>query len=94
MVQTRKIKGVATKVTHTATGLFVRYHDTDVVTVKNGEVALNTGGWKTVTTKRRMNQASNQFGLNYHVFQEDNEWYVMWNGIVYPFPNDSITLNG
>jgi len=94
MIQTHKVKGVATKATHTATGLIVRYHNTDVVVVKNGEVTLNTDGWKTVTTKRRMNQAANQFGLGYHVFQEDYEWYVCWKGIVYPFPNDSITLNG
>jgi len=94
MVQTRKVKGVATKVIHTATGLIVRYHNTDVVVVKNGEVTLNTGGWKTVTTKRRMNQAANQFGLGYHVYQERHAWYVCWNGIMYPFLNDSIVLNG
>jgi hypothetical protein len=94
VVQTRKVSGVKTKVIHTATGLIVRYHNTDVVVVKNGEVTLNTGGWKTVTTKRRMNQAANQFGLNYHVFQEDHEWYVFWKGIVYPFLHDSIMLNG
>ena len=94
MVQTRKVSGVATRVTHTATGLIVRHHSTDVVVVKNGEVSLNTGGWKTETTKRRMNQAANQFGLPYHVFRKDSAWYVCWKGIVYPFLNDSIILNG
>jgi len=94
MVQTRKVSGVKTRVTHTATGLIVRYHSTDVVVVHNGEVTLNTNGWKTVTTKRRMNQAANQFGLGYYVFQEHHDWYVCWNGIVYPFLHDSIVLNG
>lgn len=36
----------------------VRLHDTDVVTIApNGTITLDSGGWKTVTTKDRMNSA-------------------------------------
>ena len=36
----------------------VRLHDTDVVTIdKRGNITLDSGGWQTVTTKARMNDA-------------------------------------
>ena len=54
----------------------VTLHGTDVVKFNDKEIILNTGGWKTVTTKARMNQVSNQFGLGYSVYQEDGTWYV------------------
>ena len=37
---------------------------------------LDTCGWKSATTKTRMNQAANQFGLPYRVYQKDYVWYV------------------
>jgi hypothetical protein len=60
----------------------VIYHHTRVVSWEPGtltgwpRVTLNSGGYKTVTTKCRMVQASNQFGLKYTVFQRDGEWFV------------------
>jgi len=40
------------------------------------EVILNTGGYATVTTKKRMNQFSKMFDLGFTVWQEKHEWYV------------------
>ena len=54
----------------------VRYINTDIVTWKNGKVTLNSDGWETVTTKRKMNQASNQFGLRFDVYQDNFQWFV------------------
>lgn len=54
----------------------VIYHNTCVVKFNEDWIILNTGGWNTPTTKRRMNQASNQFRLDYLVYQQDGEWYV------------------
>lgn len=57
--------------------LTVQYHQTVVVTAKeDGTIILDTGGWHTVTTKTRMNQAANQFGLGFNVRQKDYQWYV------------------
>jgi len=40
-------------------------------------VILNSGGWRTATTKRRMNQCLRSVGLNnIRVFQKDFEWFV------------------
>ena len=57
--------------------LIVCYHSTEVVKVINSKyVVLNSGGWLTPTTKRRMNQASEQYRLNFLVFQKGWTWYV------------------
>lgn len=58
----------------------VRYHGTTVVTFDSRRILLRTGGWETHTTKTRMNQASNQFHLGYHVYQEKGEWFVNYRG--------------
>ena len=77
MTQLRKVTGVATSIRMEQGKTIVRYHSTDVVTVyPNGNVKLDTGGWRTATTKVRMNQASAQFGLGFRVYADKGEWYV------------------
>ena len=57
--------------------LIVTFHNTAVVQVVNDRyVILNSGGWLTPTTKRRMNQASEVYRLNYIVYQKGWIWYV------------------
>lgn len=67
--------------------LRVTYHNTDVVEVKNNILILDNGGYYTKTTKVRMNQASNEFGLKYWVFQKNFAWWCDYQGEVYPFEN-------
>lgn len=54
----------------------VTYHQTQVVKWNPELIILDTGGWRTVTTKLRMMQARNQFRLPYGVCQRKGEWYV------------------
>ena len=57
--------------------LIVTFHNTAVVQVVNDRyVILNSGGWLTPTTKKRMNQASDVYRLNYLVYQKGWVWYV------------------
>tara|TARA_Y100001963_G_C6573754_1_gene350129 strand:- start:340 stop:654 length:315 start_codon:yes stop_codon:yes gene_type:complete len=57
--------------------LLVTYHSTVVVKIINDRyVVLKSDGWLTTTTKRRMNQASNEYRLNYRVFQKGWAWFV------------------
>jgi len=71
--------------------LVVDYHDTTILKTypESGRrvVQLDTGGetgdWHTtsravgsVTTKRKLNQASHQFGLGFGVHQHKHRWYV------------------
>ena len=58
----------------------ITYHDTAVGEFTNDTIWLNTGGWITVTTKTRMNQAANQFDLGYSVFQKKGEWFIAVRG--------------
>ncbi len=58
----------------------VVYHQTAVVRWNGEKIILNSGGFQSVTTKRRMNQASSQYGLGFRVYQEDFEWFVDFQG--------------
>ena len=81
--------------------LMVTYHSTPVVKVINDRyVVLNSGGYRTNTTKRRMNQASLQYSLGYEVYQVNFQWYVSignqiseyHDGIVIDTKEDTISL--
>jgi hypothetical protein len=98
MTQTRKIGKTATKVLESNRYLIVKYHNTNVVVFDKvtREINLNTDGWKTATTKLRMNQTSNEHGLGFHVRQEKGLWYVTNRNReipeTIPFNNDSLTI--
>lgn len=50
----------------------VRLHQTNVVLIhSNGTYTLNSGGWKTITTKARINEYSPA-----RLYSENNVWYV------------------
>lgn len=79
MTRMDKIESHATTIS-TDNGITrVQYHDTIVVEwhQADNKAVLRSGGWETVTTKNRINQAANQFGLPFHVYQEDYVWYVV-----------------
>ena len=70
----------------------VIYHRTPVVHWDKDKIVLDTGGWFTNTTKLRMNQASNQYGLGYSVYQKAHQWYVEYRGQVRAFDGMMLTL--
>lgn len=67
-----------TRVFTNASGeLCVQYHATIVAKRDtNGRITLNSGGWRTNTTKARMNQALHHWGTGYYVQQVKGEWLV------------------
>lgn len=69
----------------------VIYHSTVIVAWNTSKIVLNSDNWKTSTTKRKMNQCSNQFDLRFRVYQEDFIWYVSWKGEILPF-HDGMVL--
>ena len=72
---------------------YVKYHNTRVVAFSENAIILDTGGWFTPTTKTRMNQTSNAFGLGFQVYQKNYEWYVEnINGNVQHFKNKTLKL--
>ncbi len=86
MGQTHTVGRVATTVATKDNITRVTYHHTVVVEFADSYIVLRTGGWKTVTTKTRMNQAANQFGLDYYVYVSKGIWYVTHKGITTLFP--------
>jgi len=54
---------------------FCKYHYTTVVTWTKKHFVLDTGGHYTMTTRARMNQCSDEYGLGYAVFSERGETY-------------------
>jgi exopolysaccharide biosynthesis protein len=68
------------------------YHTTEVVKFNQSIIVLNSGGWRSNTTKARMNQASNQFDLGYCVYQNNFEWFVDFDGKTLDF-SDGMTLS-
>lgn len=86
MTQMQRVTGRSTEVFTDEDNLTkVVYHKTVVVAFNEDLVRLNSGGWKTVTTKTRMNQASNQYRLGFAVIQKDGVWAVWHNGVALPF---------
>jgi hypothetical protein len=92
--QMQQVRGRATSVaTDPHAGYtVVTYHATPVVKFNEYEIILNTGGWKTYTTKTRMNQASHQYNLGYSVNQYKGKWVVDYKEQEMPFEGDSVTL--
>ena len=77
MSQIHTIGKYATNISRHGENTIVTYHSTPVVCFDNQAVLLSTDGWKTATTKLRMNQASNEFNLGFSVYQKDYEWFVI-----------------
>lgn len=66
----------------------IRLHQTDILTYsENGTVAVNTGGWKTVTTKARLNEY-----LPTRLYQDKGLWY--WSGGALFTDGDTLDAEG
>lgn len=85
MSQQHKLGTTATTVSTSDGMTRVTFYHTDVVRFNAEKIILDSGGWKTATTKTRMNQASNQFDLGFSVFQKDHEWFVEVDGKPFVF---------
>jgi hypothetical protein len=55
----------------------IRLHHTDIVeSLGNGRFRLNSGGFKTITTKDRMNHGLRLFDSKFYVYSERGLWFV------------------
>ena len=93
MARIDKLSTYRTNVMITVDRLAVVYADTLIVDKVGESITLDSGGWQTVTTKRKMNQASRQFALGYSVYQRNYKWFVdLPNGATVPF-EDGMTFH-
>jgi len=66
----------------------VRLYTTDIVIIRPNVIILDTGGYNTATTIRRMNEVSEEFGLGYRVYRKDGGVMVLYKGMDFHFEND------
>lgn len=74
--------------------LHVKYHQTSVIVfLSNGDIRLNSGGWRTTTTKSRINAALN--GTGWRVWQDGGEWFIgkVSENVKYTF-SDGMEVSG
>jgi hypothetical protein len=65
----------------------IRLHATDIVTFnRDGSIVANSGGWKTSTTKDRLNQY-----LPVRICQKSGRWFIADNGNTIEF-QDGLTI--
>jgi hypothetical protein len=58
--------------------MIIRLHHTNIITVHpNGNVTLSSGGWETLTTKKRLNTFIPHYLNNYQIIQRDYTWYLI-----------------
>jgi hypothetical protein len=66
----------------------IRLHQTDIVTFyPDGRIVANTGGWKTLTTKDRLNEY-----LPVRIWQKSGRWLLGSNGSTIEFA-DGLTIH-
>lgn len=54
----------------------VTMYSTKIVVIENDCVILNSGGWKTMTTKTAINNALKQLGYAQRVSQVKGQWFI------------------
>lgn len=93
MAQTQFFRGVQTSTFMDNGELIGLYRGTPVARMKDNTITLNTGGWRSFTTKTRMNQFSNNFVKgSFCVYQKDYSWFVKLGNEVLPFNGQTITF--
>ena len=76
MAQMNKVGKHKTKVFEDDGDLVCKYHNTEVCRLGWGRLVLRSGGYRTSTTKVRINQFCNEHNLPYKVYQRSGVWYL------------------
>lgn len=80
-IHTRMLARSTVQITYPDSTRTIRYHDTDVLTFQpNGWIVLNSGGYRTSTTKARINE----YQRIASVFQDKGHWYCKKVGSAEP----------
>jgi len=95
MARMDKLSNYCTTIAQCADLTCITYHSTQIVTFDRLNITLRTGGWDSLTTRRKMNQASRQFGLGFSVYRDKGESYVETpQGRVLPLVDNMIFARG
>jgi hypothetical protein len=78
LVEGRRWKSGNTAVTWSGSEFNVRLHGNKIAEGDSYGVTLDHCGWKTATTKSRLNAVLSALGLPIRVYQSKGEWFL-WN---------------
>lgn len=77
---------------HEDGSIAIRLHNTDVVTfISNGDTRLDSGGWRTPTTKDRIN---NYMPGGWRISQSNGQWYIGKHGKGYQWEEAGLFADG
>jgi len=82
IVNSKKISKSCRIINYTNGDKTIKLYTTDILQFKNNKIVLNSGGYKTVTTKTRMNDFLPD---DVRVYQKENNWYIDYNGKILEF---------
>ena len=85
-----KARGVATTTVVDGGTTYITYHETHVVKFTDKTITLNSGGFWSQTTKRRMNQAANEHNLGFEVLQKNGDWIIKRGDLEIPFEYEEV----
>ena len=77
IVSSKKIKNNTRLTVYQNGDKIYRLHDTDIISYIGDKIVLNSGGYRTRTTKSRINEF---LPSNISVYQKDYTWYIIRNG--------------
>ena len=85
--------GKNTRIIQTETGFAIKLYNTNVVTFeRDGTIKLDSGGYRTITTHNRINDAIREHKLS--IYQENDIWYVTDGTRSTIFKDGMIITNG
>lgn len=96
LIRNKPLSGYNTTICPQPNGnIIVTYYKTQIVKVFSKSIELDNGGYITHTTKKKMNQVSEQLDLGFKVFQRGLEWFVSLpnSDKSIPFQNGKVTFN-
>lgn len=64
------------------TTVFTKYHD--------GSIVLNSGGWRTNTTKTAINRAFDLLDINARIWQKNFNWKLTYEGVTTQFEDGMV----
>jgi hypothetical protein len=75
----------ATRFYNDGRNTIVQFRDIEVVRISYLDVRLDSGGSRSFIIRSQLNQASRQFGLDYHVHLQEGAWGVETSRGLYRF---------
>lgn len=71
----------------------IKFYDTNIVSFDDNRIILDTGGFKTPSTRRHMNEVSKTFDLGFNITSEKHVWEIHYKGEIIQFDKDKIILD-